>query len=335
MKWRRIKKIGLILTTIIVLQILLSLTVNAINTTQKTNKKTITVDIHGDAEFRSIQKAIDSALSGTTIYVKKGQYPEILTIKKPINLIGESKENTIINPTSQKNKYAVLIDSSNVLIKNFNIYNKASGLYTSAIRITKPNNQIENCNIHDTPIGITIWSSNNKISNITFQGCKDEGIALIGSNYFKCEKNIITNCVFYNNCDGIELQYSSSNTITNCEFYNNTHTGIDAIASSNNKNIISNCKIYNNTVHGIYISASYDNQIINCEVYNNNEDNIVFNKYSKNNIIKYSAVTENKKIENNHIKTRTYLQSYLKILFEKLSNIKIDKINSLLKSIVF
>lgn len=330
MKRRRIKKTLLILITTIILQILFSFTVNAINTTQKINKKTITVDTQGNADFKNIQKAIDSASPGATIYVKEGEYPEVITIKKPLTLMGENKNNTIINPTSQKNKYAIIIDSSNVIIKNFNIYNKASGLYTSVIRITKPNNQIENCIIHDTPIGITIWSSNNKISNTTFKGCKDEGIALIGSNYFTCEQNIITNCVFYNNCDGIELQRSSSNTIINCRFYDNTHAGIDAIDSSNNKNIISNCEIYNNTAYGIYISSSNNNQIINCEVYNNKIENIVFNKYSKNNIIRYPTITKTKETEN-----KTPLQRHLKTLLEKLYNLGFNRLNNILKTINF
>jgi len=332
---RRNKKTYLFLTTLVVLQILLSIDTNAINITQGTNKKILTVDNQGNADFKSIQKAINSASPGTTIYVKKGEYPEIITIKKQITLVGENKENTIINPASQKNKYAILIDSSNVLIKNLNIYNKALGRYTAGIRITKSNNQIENCDIHDTPVGITIWSSNNKISNTTFHGCKDEGIALIGSNYFKCEQNIITNCVFYNNCDGIELQHSSSNTITRCEFYNNTHTGIDAIASSNNKNMISNCEIYNNTVHGIYISSSYDNQIINCEIYDNKEGNIVFNKYLKDNMIKEFETIKNKETTYDNTKIRSNLQNILKSLLEKLSKIGISRANNLLKSINF
>ena len=334
MKRKRIEKTCLLITILLVLQILISFTANAITITQKSHKKTITVDIQGHADFKSIQKAIDSASPGTTIYVKKGEYPEVIIIKKQIILIGENKDNTVINPISQKNKYAVLIDASNVLIKNFNIYNKAPGLYTTAIRIIKPNNQIENCRIHDTPVGITIWGSNNKILNTSFTGCKDEGIALIGSTYFNCKQNIISNCKFYNNCDGIELQYASSNTITNCEFYNNTHTGIAAIASSNNENIISNCKIYNNMVHGIYISSSYDNQILNCEIYGN-KDNIVFNKYSKNNVIRYPTILENKKTENTNSRIKSRLQNYLRIILEKLANINLEGANTLLKSINF
>jgi parallel beta-helix repeat protein len=130
-----------------------------------------------------------------------------------------------------------------------------------------------------------VWTSENKIENSVFYGCKDEGIAFLGSKYSQCNENIVSNCIFYENCDGIELQYSSDNVILNCDIYENTHTGIDAIASSNNRNKIVNCEIYNNRVHGIYLSSSSDNEISDCSIYDNKDGDIVMNKYCENNKI--------------------------------------------------
>ena len=59
---------------------------------------TITVDDDGDADYTSIQEAIDNANEGDTIYVHSGVYSEKLTISKnSLKIIGENKENTIIN----------------------------------------------------------------------------------------------------------------------------------------------------------------------------------------------------------------------------------------------
>lgn len=333
MKERRIKKTGIFLASIILLQLIVVIGTSAESITQYSGKDII-VDINGSGDYTSIQKAIDDSNPGSKIYVKNGNYPEVIEIKKSITLIGENKEKTIINPTSQKNKYAVLLAANYITITDFSIHNKASGIYTSAVRITESNNEIDNCNFFDTPIGIVLWSSNNIISNSNFWGCSDEGIALIGSSYSKCEENTIINCTFYDNCDGIELQYSSKNYIADCEFYDNTHTGIDAIASDNNENTITNCKIYDNAVHGIYLSSSHENKIIDCEVYDNEDDNIVFSKYSKNNIITYPSSTGNQDIDTLS-KVKNSIKNIIENLLSKLSIFKSFNIYQRIQNINF
>ena len=246
----------------------------------------ITVDKNGEGDYTTIQEAINNTLEGSTIYVKTGTYNEIIIIKKNINLIGEDKDKTIINPISGKNKYAIRVGAPEVKISKLSITNGAPGLYTTGIYVSASNTEIEDCNIYDTPIGIAVWTSNNNINNCNFWGCKDEGIAFLGSTNSKCDNNKVTSCTFYKNCDGIELQYSSNNIIANCEFCENTHTGINAIASSNNKNTISNCTIYNSQVNGIYLSSSSDNQIIDCTISDNKDGNIITTKNSYNNEIK-------------------------------------------------
>jgi len=241
----------------------------------------IKVDKNGKEAYASIQNAINHASQDSTIYVKAGVYSEIITINKKINLIGEDKDTTLINPTSKKNSYAIQIKTNGVKISGFSIQNKGNGIYATGVKISTSGTKIENCDIFDTPIGIAVWSSDNTITNCRFWGCEDEGIAFLGSSTIKCNNNMIENCEFYNNCDGIELQYSSNNRISNCEFYDNTHAGIDAIGSSNNDNIISNCKIYNNKVFGIYLSRSSRNQITKCSL----TDNKIMTTGSKDNTV--------------------------------------------------
>ena len=284
---RKLKATALLLLLFVILEInfVSGSQAEQITTSQE---NILTVDKNGNGDYRSIQEAINNAPEETTIYIKTGTYGEIINVNKKITLMGESKDNTIINPISEENKYAIMVGGPQVTIKSLSITNRGPGLYTTGIKIVASKTQIEDCNIYDTPVGIAIWTSNNIINNCNFWGCKDEGIALIGTPYSNCENNKISNCIFHDNCDGIELQYSSDNTITNCEFYDNTHTGIDAITSSNDGNIISNCKIYNNEVHGIYLSSSSDNQMIDCSISNNNDGNIIMNEDSHNNEIKNS-----------------------------------------------
>ena len=231
---------------------------------------TIVVDINDyDAPYKSIQEAIDDAKIGSTILVRKGEYSEIIIINKEINLIGEDKKLTFINPESNKNGYAIKISTSGVKLSGLSISNLGPGLYTTGVKIIAPQTTIEDCNVFDTPVGIAVWSSNNIILNCTFNGCEDEGIAFLGSSYSDCNNNLVKNCEFYDNCDGIELQYSSNNVIIDCDFYDNTHAGIDAIGSSNNDNIISDCYLGNNEVFGIYLSKSSNNEISGCTIEGN------------------------------------------------------------------
>jgi parallel beta-helix repeat protein len=247
--------------------------------------KVLIVDQNGFGDYNSIQTAINNAKPGSTIYVNQGLYNEIIEIKKSVVLIGEGRDVTFINSISDENKYAIRLGAPFITIKGFSIHNGAPGLYTSGVRITSSHSRIIECFFYDNPIGITVWSSNNLIENCIFKGCSDEGIVLLGCEYSKCKNNQIINCVFYDNTDGIELQHSSNNIIINCEIYDNTHSGIDAIASSNNKNMIRNCRIYNNSVHGIYLSKSFDNKIIDCEIFNNLNGDVINTRNSGNNQI--------------------------------------------------
>ena len=281
----RIKKTMITITILIISQFTYVFLVKSEAINQTNYNSLIIVDKNGSGEYTSIQEAINYAITGSTIYVKKGVYPEIIQIKKTIHIIGENKKNTLINPVSEENKFSIYIGAPNIKIENIGITNQAPGLYSQGIKITAKNTEIDNCKIFNTSVGIAIWTSENIIKNSVFYGCKDEGIALLGSIENQCNNNIISDCNFFSNCDGIELQYSSNNKILNCSFYNNTHTGIDAIASDNNKNIISNCEIINNGVNGIYLSSSDDNKILYCDIKDNTEGDIILNKYSENNEI--------------------------------------------------
>jgi parallel beta-helix repeat protein len=285
---RAIEIITIIISIFLLLNISGSVNSQALNILKiDINDNTLIIaDPNGKGDYKSIQQAINNAQSGSTILIKSGEYTEIIDIIKKISLIGEDKDTTIINPISLENKYAIRIRASEVYICNLSISNGGPGIYTSGINIMASDVTIEDCNFYNNPIGVTIWTSDNIIRNCNFWECSDEGIALLGTPYSQCDNNQIINCNFYNNCDGIELQYSSGNIIRDCQFYNNSHTGIDAITSSNNNNIISNCNIYDNKVHGIYFSASSYNQIINCYVSNNQDGNIIQRKNCFNNIIK-------------------------------------------------
>jgi parallel beta-helix repeat protein len=293
MKGKMGSTVRIIVFTYLVFELLL-LAVQAEPGTHDNNfDRLLIVDPEGEGYFHTINEAVSHAQPGDTIFIKQGSYAEIITINKPIHLIGEEKDTTTINPISDTNKYAIRLGATGATLGNLGITNHAPGLYTTAIRITAPEITIDSCKIQSTPIGIALWSSFTTIANCTFEGCEDEGIVLLGSQRSPCHSNVITDCMFSNNCDGIELQHAPDNIIRNCVFDDNTHSGIDAIASENNNNIIVNCTIVNNRVHGIYLSASSNNSIVNCDFINNKEGNVVTTESSFNNIVFPNTSTKN------------------------------------------
>jgi len=72
-------------------------------------------------DYPTIQEAIDAAHIDDMIYVRNGIYYENIVIDQPVSIIGENKENTIID--GSKMGSVVVIDSINITITGFSIQN--------------------------------------------------------------------------------------------------------------------------------------------------------------------------------------------------------------------
>ncbi|MDD4498191.1 MAG: hypothetical protein PHV51_08610, partial [Methanosarcinaceae archaeon] len=60
--------------------------------------KTLTVDVQGWADFRSIQTAVDQAETGDTVFVYAGEYNENVLVGKSLTLIAENRAVPSENP---------------------------------------------------------------------------------------------------------------------------------------------------------------------------------------------------------------------------------------------
>ena len=92
---------------------------------------TFIVDDDGGEDFTEIQQALKNSGDGDTIYVKNGKYScdSSITIDRSISLIGESKENTIINA-------GFFINVDNVHLERINIRSSHDfGIYLEFINI--------------------------------------------------------------------------------------------------------------------------------------------------------------------------------------------------------
>jgi parallel beta-helix repeat protein len=212
--------------------------------------------------YTSIQEGIDAADSSDTIYVLNGTYSENIVIDKQIVLIGESKNNTIIDGRGAGN--TIKVNANYVKISGFTIQNSGLIYPNSGINLSSNNNIIEGNLITDNFYGITL--------------------------YFAYDNIIRDNIIQNDDHCGIYLSSSSNNTMINNTIRDNIYNGIGAYYQSDN-NLISDNIFLNNGFCGVNIRVAKENNIIDNDFLdnnigihippNNNEDN---NDFSNNNI---------------------------------------------------
>lgn len=235
------------------------------------NLKMVYVDDDGGANFTKIQDAIDHVIDGGTIFVRSGTYYEMLIIDKSINLIGESKGNTIIHYYKIERKIGldnvVKINADNCTINGFNITSVNYTLDESmwGIKINSSNNTITNNKIMYVNQGVYLdrGSKNNTISwnNISHAV---KGIATAGSDSNNISKNNISSCESY----GIYFVDSDNNIISGNIISENNY-GIRILGSESKNNKLFGNTIMNNT-RGILCCCSANNNVI---YYNNFKQN--------------------------------------------------------------
>jgi len=212
--------------------------------TSAIHNNTIYVDDDGTADYTSIQKAVDAAVDGDTIFVYAGTYFGPLNITKTLTLTGEAKSSTIIDG-QQLGEDMITVNAPHVHISEFTLLNGPSGGgYNSAIKLENANEcVVEQCVFKDNCWAAEIrtsdhcrFSDNQVIDN-------EGGIHIVFS-----DSTIVKDCTFstVNGRTGIEIaqgsyQAISSNTFINC--------GVEVYDGPPGGNTI-HCTMSDNTVNG-------------------------------------------------------------------------------------
>jgi parallel beta-helix repeat protein len=227
-------EIIILLLGIVVAPITLSLNIEGLKHTIS-DGNTLYVGGSGHGNYSKIQYAINNASDGDTIFVYSGIYYEDIRLNKSIDLIGEDRENTIIDGCREW--YVVHILADNVTVKNFYITNSTIYGSNSGIKI------------HGQRENITIY--NNIIIDNFFGICVGDSYQYERVFYVN-----ISNNYFVNNTYGLGLFEGQESIILNNIFVNN---GLFILSTAPKENIVKN-----NTINGkslVYLEEK-SNEII-------------------------------------------------------------------------
>ena len=202
---------------------------------------TIYVDDDADPSWydathvKTITEGITNATAGDTVYVYNGTYYEKVTVNKQVGLVGESRENVIVDGSGSGNVVKVTV--SDVSVDTFTMTNGSYGIYISKV----PDINIVNCDVHD--------------------------VSSYGIYATECPGTSIENCNVYNNNRGFYLYKASDVTVKECDSYSNSDSGVYLYSSPSNT--VTNCEIYDNSNYGFYIRNSKDTNLTG-NIINNN-----------------------------------------------------------------
>ena len=205
-----------------------------------------------DYPFQSISDGINHAENGDIIYVLNGIYYEQLIVDKSLHIIGEDKNNVIVDAEYKEN--AIELKSDNVKIEQFTIRNTGGYKGNSGVLIQSNNCEVSECVFYRHRIGLRIFNG---------------------------DDNMVNHCTFHTNGKGIFFEQSTNSEVNNCEL---AHNGIGA-----QFDFCDNVKILNSYAHEngvpLLFNVSSSIEIVDSAICDNNDNGGGVFVYNSNDVI--------------------------------------------------
>lgn len=188
----------------------------------------------GPGNYTVIQDAVDAAYPDDIVFVFNGTYYENIVIIKKIDLIGEDKNNTIID--GMRNGSVVYIIGVGVTLSGFTLQNSSREYYTHAgIELYSGDNHIEDNIVTNNRVGIHLLFAKGLIpkgdntlnNNIVIGNDKDAFCVHCSCN------NILSNHIEDNGGGVFLQQFARFNKVDKNNFINNGYSAGHFIAIFN------------------------------------------------------------------------------------------------------
>jgi parallel beta-helix repeat protein len=224
-------------------------------------------------DYPTIQEAINNATDGSTIFVRAGTYPEHLIIDKPLSLIGEDRNSTIIDAKGTFGEI-VCVTSDYTYIEGFTFQGVGHASYygtRGVLNFSSSNNIITNNII-----------TNNGMSGIVLDSSHNTSILhndLISNHYgiilhANCTDNIIAgNTIIGDDRDCILLKGASNNMIVE----NNISDSSEGIVLINYEWYDLRCSASNNSLIDNYLARNLGGIAIYSSPNNTLKNNTIIN----------------------------------------------------------
>jgi parallel beta-helix repeat protein len=243
---------------------------------------------NGQNNFSKIQDALDNTSNGDAVFIHEysSPYYENIVINKSISLIGENRDNTVIDGSERGD--VITVNSNNISIYKLTI--QRDGWYDDGIRLNANKSTIISNYFINNGAGVYSFKTNSHtiISNEFFDN--HDGIKIIESN----ENQIISNNFYENYFSGVALFNCDNNNCSSNEIYGNTflaiqhsYNGFRVLNSNNNT-------FYNNTIVSIL-----DNCNAGIDLWESNNNYLIENKFIKNGLVWYKSF--NSTLKNNTV----------------------------------
>ncbi|MCK4458024.1 MAG: right-handed parallel beta-helix repeat-containing protein [Thermoplasmata archaeon] len=243
----------------------------------------------GPDNYTWIRWAVDDANPGDVIYVYEGIYLERVEIGKPLTLVGENENVTVIG-TGPMSDIVVNISADWVNMTGFSLTDQADA-DTIGLQLWRANHvRVTNGNLSTSKIGLVLYrSDNNTIENLRVSN-KNQNVYLERSNNNTLRNLTIDNASghgspgfrLYESADntlkgnhvaigdimgiiGLQLHYSPRTTVANNTIMDNW-IGIDAFDSEDC--IFANNMLSRNSLRGMYAG---DSLVVNNTIRNSYE----------------------------------------------------------------
>jgi hypothetical protein len=270
---------GLTLLLLVSAGVLLGMTVWA----EDAGGATITVP----DDHPTVHQAIDNATDHDTIFIKDGVYNETVVVWRPLTIMGESRDGTIIENGED---FALLVVAHRVHISNLTVRNHSD--FTFAYIHQGSKCTVEDVVVRDSGNGIWVnrahlnvfrrvecldnhetglWMDEADLN--LFEGVACSGNGLDGARVVWCEDDTFVDCEFSGN-SGHGLSTSRGVTGVNtrglvlrdCVFSDNGQNGCDLYFSDGMTLV--GCTVEDNAHTGIRADQSNDTVIMDCTVRN-------------------------------------------------------------------
>jgi parallel beta-helix repeat protein len=278
------------------------------------NGNTLYVGGSGEGNYTTIQDAIDEANDGDTVYVFNETYYENIELYKRLSLIGEDKNNTIID--GKQKGCTINLSSENTVIENFTVIGGGfdtddfKNFFRAGIRITGSNNIICNNIFRKNCLGI----SGVRVTNLTikdnifiedgigFTSYENDGRPILKNKYFlhNIKNNIVNEkplYYFFNEndklIDNLEIGQLILVNCTNFEIKNVSISKTDwgMVFAFCNNCLTENCNIFKNSL-AIWTLKSNNNLFQFNNISNNYHRGIVIDYNSNFNQIKHNIISK-------------------------------------------